>query len=287
MSFPTWLVTLGPLILASAAKYGVNPALIAGVIAQESGGNSAAQSTPRDPNGNLYINADGSVRHDNGLMQVSNGSFDPATNIDQGTAYLAQQLQSFGNSQDLALAAYNAGPGNVQQAGNTVPSFAQGYVNSVDSFFNAFSSFFQPGPSGWELAYLPGTQTPAPPNPITEGGQTPPPPNAPTSGPFGGVIDALNNAVQVFNGGVNTVNSGVNAISTAANDVNSLAAFLGQPNLILRGVIGIVGGLLVIVGLILFALSFLPSNTASNVITFVKSKRLPQPATIVEDTAAV
>lgn len=92
-------------IEASAKKYQIEPALIAAVMEQESGGDPAAES----PVGAI------------GLMQLMPATarsleinpYDPVQNIDGGAHYLQEQLQAFG-SVEAALAAYNAGPGNVE-----------------------------------------------------------------------------------------------------------------------------------------------------------------------------
>jgi hypothetical protein len=47
---------------------------------------------------------------------------DPATNLRIGARYLKSLLQQFEGRLDLALAAYNAGAGNVKKAGNQVPN---------------------------------------------------------------------------------------------------------------------------------------------------------------------
>jgi soluble lytic murein transglycosylase-like protein len=49
---------------------------------------------------------------------------DPATNLEAGCRYLAALLESFGGDVELALAAYNAGPGAVRHWG-TVPPYPE------------------------------------------------------------------------------------------------------------------------------------------------------------------
>ncbi|HZU13996.1 MAG TPA: transglycosylase SLT domain-containing protein [Chloroflexota bacterium] len=98
----------GYLIVPTARRYHVDPYLIAGVIQMESNG---------DP---LAWNLDSDAR---GLMQVLHASFQPADNIRLGVSMLAGFLAQY-HRLNLALAAYNAGPGYVQEY-NGVPPFPE------------------------------------------------------------------------------------------------------------------------------------------------------------------
>jgi len=59
--------------------------------------------------------------------------FNPEQNIRGGVTYLKQLLTRYDQKVELALAAYNAGIGNVEKHGNTVPPFkeTQNYVNKI------------------------------------------------------------------------------------------------------------------------------------------------------------
>lgn len=114
----------GAEIDAAAARYGIDPALLKGLIRQESGFDPAARSGA------------GAV----GLTQLMPSTAatlgvdpaDPAQAIDGGARYLKQQLDRFGGDAPKALAAYNAGPGAVARFGG-VPPYAetQTYVQRV------------------------------------------------------------------------------------------------------------------------------------------------------------
>ena len=63
---------------------------------------------------------------------------DPAVNVSAGTRYLRYLLDMFPGRMDLALAAYNAGEGAVQRAGNQIPAFkeTQNYVRTVLALYH-------------------------------------------------------------------------------------------------------------------------------------------------------
>ena len=96
------------LIVPDAATAGVDPYLVAAVTQVESSG---------DP---LAWNLDSDAR---GLMQVLHASFEPAVNVRVGVDMLGALQQQFGR-RDLMLAAYNAGPGAVEQYGG-IPPFTE------------------------------------------------------------------------------------------------------------------------------------------------------------------
>jgi soluble lytic murein transglycosylase-like protein len=120
-------VPYGAEITAAAKRHGLDPALLAGLIKQESGFNAAARSGAGAQGLTQLMPATAAG------LGVSD-PLDPAQSIEGGAAYLAQQLERFGGDTARALAAYNAGPGAVQRFGG-VPPYAetQNYVRAVQS----------------------------------------------------------------------------------------------------------------------------------------------------------
>ena len=113
------------LVDRAAARNGLDPAVLHGLIEQESGFDPSASSSAGA----------------SGLTQLMPGTasslgvadpLNPAESIEGGARYLGQLMNQFGGNTEDALAAYNAGPGAVQQYGG-IPPYAetQSYVSKV------------------------------------------------------------------------------------------------------------------------------------------------------------
>ncbi|MDG0812174.1 lytic transglycosylase domain-containing protein [Cohnella rhizosphaerae] len=132
------------LIQAAAARYGIDPALIKGVIQIESSFNPTA----------------GSSAGAKGLMQLMDStaaglgvadSFDPAQNIDGGSRYLSYLLRKYDGSEMTALAAYNAGPGRVDRIGLRTDEDVAARLSELPAETQAYIGKVLSARSGWTL----------------------------------------------------------------------------------------------------------------------------------------
>lgn len=115
-----------PIILSAAQQHGLEPALIKSVIHCESRFNALARS-PRGAQGLMQL-----MPSTQALLGVPD-AFDPAHNIVGGSRYLSMLKRQFNDDMTLMLAAYNAGPQAVVNAGYQIPPYTetQGYVRCV------------------------------------------------------------------------------------------------------------------------------------------------------------
>jgi soluble lytic murein transglycosylase-like protein len=120
------------LIEAAARRNGVDPALLAGLVKQESNFN---------PNARSAVGAQGLTQ----LMPSTarglgvSDPTDPAQSLEAGAKFLGGLLKQFGGDERLALAAYNAGPGAVKQYGGIPPyEETQRYVPKVLGYAESF-----------------------------------------------------------------------------------------------------------------------------------------------------
>ncbi len=119
----------------AAKKYGIDSSLIMAVIKQESDFN------PKSTSGAGAM----------GLMQLMPGTaaelgvsdaYNIGQNVDGGTKYLKSLLNTYANNKELALAAYNAGPGTLQNRGvqdtsgiSKLPYETRDYVKKVMKYY--------------------------------------------------------------------------------------------------------------------------------------------------------
>lgn len=119
--------------IRAARKYGLQVAVFLGLIKAESNWNPRA----------------GSPAGAQGLGQLMPGTaaglgvdpWNPAQNLDGSARYLRQQVDRFGGDYKLALAAYNAGPSNVEKYGG-IPPFAEtrAYVPRVLGYARSYKA---------------------------------------------------------------------------------------------------------------------------------------------------
>ena len=119
-------------IIASSRRHRIAPELVKAVVLVESGMNPRATS-PRGAQGLMQLMP--GTAEEVGVFD----SYNPDQNIEGGTAYLRRMLNAFDGDKTLALAAYNAGPGNVRKYAG-VPPFqeTQYYVDKVLRYYRYF-----------------------------------------------------------------------------------------------------------------------------------------------------
>lgn len=103
-----------PQIQDVAREFGLDPHLLASQMQKESGGRPHLVS-PAGAKGLMQL-MPATAR----AMGVKD-PFDPIQSMRGGARYLKEQLETFNGDRQLALAAYNAGPGNVRKYGGVPP----------------------------------------------------------------------------------------------------------------------------------------------------------------------
>jgi soluble lytic murein transglycosylase-like protein len=162
------------LLRDAAKRHNLDYDLLKALIVAESGFDAQAVS-PKGAVGLMQLMPPTAARY--GVQPdpkrgVTHKLVDPATNITAGSRYLADLIKLFPGRLDLALAAYNAGEGSVQRAGNQIPPYkeTQNYVVTVLQLYTFLK------PPGFNTAGLL-------PTPITPAGPAATPVTAASSGP--------------------------------------------------------------------------------------------------------
>ena len=128
------------LLREASAHHDVDYELLKVLIATESGFDAGAVS-PKGAIGLMQVMPATAARYGvnaDRRASIEQKLADPAINIRAGASYLSYLIRLFPGQLELALAAYNAGEGAVQRAGNRVPNYreTQNYVSTVMQLYN-------------------------------------------------------------------------------------------------------------------------------------------------------
>ena len=122
--------SLNEVINAISDRHHIDPDFISSVIHAESGFNARAVS-PKGAQGLMQLMPQTASK-----LGVSN-AFDPGANVEGGTRYLSELLERYNFDVVKALAAYNAGPGRVEQYRGVPPYYeTRTYVARIVRDYN-------------------------------------------------------------------------------------------------------------------------------------------------------
>lgn len=123
------------LLKDAAQTHGIDYELLQALIATESGFDTFAVS-PKGAVGLMQLMPPTAERYGvkaDTKTPIEKKLTDPKTNIKAGSTYLRDLIKMFPGQLELAVAAYNAGEGAVQRAGNKIPNYPEtkNYVRTV------------------------------------------------------------------------------------------------------------------------------------------------------------
>jgi soluble lytic murein transglycosylase-like protein len=150
----------------ASKEHGIDYELLQALIATESGFDSAAVS-PKGAIGLMQVMPATAQRYGvygDGRNPLERKLTDPRTNVRAGSRYLRDLIRMFPGQLELALAAYNAGEGAVQRAGNRIPNYreTQNYVKTVMQLYAVLKPPLMIAPDG-KLPRRVHMELPAPP----------------------------------------------------------------------------------------------------------------------------
>jgi soluble lytic murein transglycosylase-like protein len=128
------------LLREASLTHGIDYELLQALIATESGFDTHAVS-PKGAVGLMQLIPPTAERYGvraDKTSAIEKKLTDPRINIRAGSRYLSYLINLFPGQLELALAAYNAGEGAVQRAGNKIPNYPEtkNYVKTVMQLYN-------------------------------------------------------------------------------------------------------------------------------------------------------